>query len=254
MSSLTQLNNAITTEYASNSGVYATALRASVSAIYLNEAPPGTPYPIIIFEDISSQITYTSCSLVELIPIDFTVFAETKDQSLGLAYNLQKLYDSNTFTLSAGYVNNGAIYDGSFSDYDVNDNIFFAKASINYTIVSPDEGYTPIPPDVYGSREFTFDMQAPIEFTEKSTTLVGADVTIDDAVAKAGTAGTAESIYNVYQNDTVIGTITFAIGSTTGVPAISSTAFVEGDFVGVFCETPATDIEMVDITITGIGY
>jgi len=250
----TDLNTAILTEYASNTGSYADALRAEVPAIYLEEAPPATPYPLIVFEDISSSTEYTWCTLLETCPIDFIAYGDTKDEVLQLSYNLKKLYDGNTLPLSGGYENIGAIYTGQFSDYDTTDNKFFCRSSINYTIASPDVGYSPITPDIIAAREFTFDILVPTEYEEVASVLIGNDVTLNDGKATALTAGTAETIFIVYRGAVAIGTVTFAIGSTVGAVDITSTDFIAGDKLGVFSAVPAVDLEGVDITITGTGY
>lgn len=266
--SFTQINSAIRTEFASNTGVPATALRSSVSAIYLNEAPPGTPYPIIVFEDANTNASYTFCSTLEICPVDFTVYADTKAQSLELGYYIKSLYDNNTLPLSGGYSNIGALYDGQFSDYDQVDKKFFTRTSINYTIQSQDASYIPVNNSTlssvvttvqslsadWASREFAFEFTNPFMETELKTLLLADDVRITGAIATALSAGVSSTAFDVYKNASQIGDIVFSGGSLVGVSTISATDFTAGDKLGIISSTPDAQIELVDITVQGYVY
>lgn len=78
------------------------------------------------------------------------------------------------------------------------------------------------------------------------------------SVAHAGTAATASTVFNVYKNGTLVGTITFAAAATTGTfstdvgSGSTSVTFNIGDVLMV--QAPASpDATLADISITLLG-
>jgi hypothetical protein len=74
-------------------------------------------------------------------------------------------------------------------------------------------------------------------------------ISLTNSQFKAGTAATAETIFTLKKNGAAIGTITFAIGGTSGSIAFTAaTAFAVGDILT--CVAPAVR----DASIANLGF
>ena len=71
-------------------------------------------------------------------------------------------------------------------------------------------------------------------------------------VAKALSPATAQAVFTLKKNDTTIGTVTFAAGSTTGIVTVTPTSIVTNDELSLWSPT-VTDDTLSDVAITFIG-
>lgn len=85
------------------------------------------------------------------------------------------------------------------------------------------------------------------------TTTVAFPIGLAASRAKVGTTATASTVFSLQKNGVEFGTVTFAIGSATGVfAAASATSFAAGDLLTVVAPDPRDDtLADVIMTLTG---
>jgi len=266
--SLLQLNTAIV-EYFNTSGeANITTLRNSVSSIWDTSAPPETSYPIFTYENISNNIEQSFCTDIAINPIDFSVYADSKAQSLELAYYARKGFDNVTYSLSGGYDNIGVLYDGMFSSYSAVDDKWITTVSFNYTVISPVDSYQEIDynPEIqtlvmqnsglWATEEYVFYFDNPqnyIAYGEGTLSqVIPSEINIDTIYAEASGVGTLSSTtFGIYKDSTLIGDVTFPVGTTVGIVNITDTIFEAGDSLSVTLSAADVDLDNVSIIISG---
>jgi len=130
---LFQLYKAITKHY--QESPISDPLRNTIPFIYANNAPVGTEYPLITFEDVSDTITRSFCNNIEEVTIRFNCYSKTSYESLWVQEQIKKIYSNKRLTIEDGeYKIINASVDNESSEYQIGDNVFNKTINIKYTI------------------------------------------------------------------------------------------------------------------------
>lgn len=278
MSAILNLNQALQTLFQTSTSDNMVSLRDQVNNLWDTEAPMGTPYPILTFENIDTTVTGSFCTDVELAPIDFKVYAPLKQTTLELGYLVRKAFLESP-TLSGNYTLLSNLYDSTYTQFDAVNGSFVTVVSFDYSVQSPTTPWniSPYDPTILQNVSTTVQNLSthweagrgyPINFGFEDpynnypidgddvmeSMLINQDLSLSEGVAKCDTpCSSVITIFDIYKNSTKIGDITFNIGDIDGIVNITPTNFVAGDYVKIL--KPSTiDEDLYNIQINLLGF
>lgn len=129
---LQYLYRAITKTYASLNP--ATSPKDYVDYIHANEAPPGTSYPLIVFNDVGSDTERTVCTRVHEYDIEFSVYSSKAEEAEFLGECLHKVYGNGTLPTEVGSII-ACKRTGKRLEFDEVDNKFIFTGTYRYQML-----------------------------------------------------------------------------------------------------------------------
>lgn len=129
---LYQLYKAITKNYQED--ISAQSLRSIVPYIYADQAPFGTSYPLITFNDTPSQNNGSMCIDIETIPIQFNCYAKTSEQALQISNLIIYCFANNILSLDDDLKMIGCRYIRQSKQFDFVDEVWVVTTELSYKI------------------------------------------------------------------------------------------------------------------------